>query len=143
MDYKIVVDTREQKPYKFDNSITGKLDVGDYSIEGLEDIVAIERKTLDDWVSSITKNRKQMEEKVKYARLKLFYYAIVIESDMTKMWQKRRYSKVPPAAYINTALKWSVKYNLPIFFSSNASQGKYITKTLLDGFHNYWFKEQL
>ena len=137
MSYVVVVDTREQKPYKFNNFIVKKLDIGDYSIEGYEDIIAIERKTLADWISSVTKNRKQMEEKIIIAKEKLSYYTIVIESDLPKMWKKSRYSKVAPVAYINTAIKWSVKYNLPIFFSSTASQGNYLTKNLLQGFYYY------
>ena len=141
MSYVIVVDTREQKPYKFNNFIVKKLDMGDYSIEGYEDIIAIERKTLDDWVSSVTKNRKQMEQKIIDAKEKLIYYAIVIESDLPKMWKKPWYSKADPVAYINTAIKWSIKYNLPIFFSSNASQGEYIIKTILDGFYYYQLKK--
>lgn len=143
MKFQIIVDTREQKPYKFTNSITRKLDIGDYSLEGVEAFVAIERKTLDDWIISITKNREKMESKIIKAKSLLLYYAIVIESDMTKMWKRRKFSKTSPTAYINTTLKWSVKYNLPIFLSSNATQGRYITKTLLEGFYNYFCKENV
>lgn len=48
---QIIVDTREQKPYDFgfftradDTVVNRKLDYGDYSLEGLEDKIAIERK---------------------------------------------------------------------------------------------------
>jgi ERCC4-type nuclease len=45
----VVVDTREQEPYTFDpRSVTvirRALPAGDYSIEGHEDSVAVERKT--------------------------------------------------------------------------------------------------
>lgn len=44
----IIIDTREKYPWNFSffdiNCISKKLDYGDYSIEGLEDIVSIERK---------------------------------------------------------------------------------------------------
>ena len=43
---KIIIDTREQKPWEFPGHTTAvqKLDTGDYSVEGLEDILCIERK---------------------------------------------------------------------------------------------------
>jgi len=48
--YKIIQDTREQQPFKFavgkecEDVIVRKLDVADYSLEGYEDILLIERK---------------------------------------------------------------------------------------------------
>jgi ERCC4-type nuclease len=45
-NFTIIVDTREQKPWSFENYTTAirKLDTGDYSIEGLEHLLCIERK---------------------------------------------------------------------------------------------------
>lgn len=45
-DFTIIVDTREQKPWTFDDHSVAnrKLDTGDYSVEGLEKIFTIERK---------------------------------------------------------------------------------------------------
>ena len=45
-DLKIIVDTREQQPWSFDfNEIAvAKLDTGDYSVAGLEEVLCIERK---------------------------------------------------------------------------------------------------
>ena len=45
---KIIVDTREQKPYVFENQIIKKLEIGDYSVEGHEDCFCIERKSKAD-----------------------------------------------------------------------------------------------
>lgn len=45
---KIIIDTREKQEWKFDfykcQCISKKLDYGDYSIEGMENIILIERK---------------------------------------------------------------------------------------------------
>ncbi len=47
----IIVDTREKKPWKFnkcstcEGSIIQKLDTGDYTIQGMEDIFVIEKKS--------------------------------------------------------------------------------------------------
>ena len=44
--FNIIVDTREQLPWDFEGHSTSsrKLDTGDYSIEGLEEVFCIERK---------------------------------------------------------------------------------------------------
>lgn len=45
-DITILVDTREQTPWEFSHYSTAKqkLDTGDYTVSGLEDKLAIERK---------------------------------------------------------------------------------------------------
>ena len=48
----VVVDTREQEPYSFDSdkvsAVRKALPAGDYSLVGLEERVAVERKSLTD-----------------------------------------------------------------------------------------------
>ncbi len=57
----IVVDTREQEPYGFDAGrvrvIRRALPAGDYSLEGMESTVAVERKSLPDFVSTVIHSR--------------------------------------------------------------------------------------
>ena len=55
----VIVDTREQAPFEFaglSNWIGGtvrrKLDVGDYSIVGMERVLRMERKSLTDLIST-------------------------------------------------------------------------------------------
>ena len=55
---KIVIDTREQAPFPFSGeqyrgteTAFGTLDTGDYSLAGLTDKVAVERKSLPDLVA--------------------------------------------------------------------------------------------
>ena len=53
----IVIDSREQKPFRFSpgiETVTAALKAADYSLLGLEDDVAIERKSLSDLLGSIT-----------------------------------------------------------------------------------------
>lgn len=52
--YTIVVDTREKKPIIFPdcvNTVKRALNPGDYTILGYEKILAIERKSADDYIS--------------------------------------------------------------------------------------------
>ena len=57
----LLVDTREQEPYSFDDRLAvaerWALPAGDYSVAGIEGVVAVERKTLDDFVSTVIHSR--------------------------------------------------------------------------------------
>ena len=61
----IVVDSREQCPFPFTHERyeaqvqPGTLTVGDYSLAGLEDKVAVERKSLPDLVACLGRERER------------------------------------------------------------------------------------
>jgi len=70
--FTVIIDTKEQKPLEFKNAeatvLEGierkKLDTGDYSIKGLEDIVCIERKaTVAEIAKNVTQDRFDRELK--------------------------------------------------------------------------------
>jgi len=58
-DFTIIVDSREQKPYLFGGYTCGVkksgLKTGDYSIEGYENSICVERKSKEDLYSSLGK----------------------------------------------------------------------------------------
>jgi DNA excision repair protein ERCC-4 len=58
----IIQDTREQTPLRFTRypSEVGTLTTGDYSIRGFESDFAIERKSLEDLLSSLTRERDRL-----------------------------------------------------------------------------------
>lgn len=66
----VVCDTREQKPYSFEKwpdveVQRGTLQAGDYSISEYEDMVAVERKSLDDLIGCLMAgNRERFERKL-------------------------------------------------------------------------------
>lgn len=58
--FTIIIDTREQMPWEFGHHTTSreKLDTGDYSIQGLQHLLAIERKhSVSEIANNITENR--------------------------------------------------------------------------------------
>ena len=67
---KIIIDTREQAPFAFRHermdatTEPGTLAVGDYSLAGLEDRVAVERKSLPDLVMCLGRERERFERAV-------------------------------------------------------------------------------
>ena len=61
-----LVDTREQLPLFLSplRSVTTTLATGDYSVRGLENIVAIERKSLPDFLSCVGRERERFDREV-------------------------------------------------------------------------------
>ena len=64
--YRILIDTREQNDYSFSVPVVRrKLEAGDYSVEGLETRVAVERKSLSDFVSTVIHARKRFHAELR------------------------------------------------------------------------------
>ena len=61
-----IIDSREQKPLDLEplTTITSTLVTGDYSVRGLEHVVAIERKSLDDLVGCVGRDRERFDREV-------------------------------------------------------------------------------
>ena len=126
----IKVDSREQRPYEFENSEVGTVPVGDYSIMGLENHVAVERKTLDDLIGCLTKDRERFEKELHKARA-LDYFALVIEASLSDLVNGRFRSKMGPKSAVQSLLTFSIRYRLPIFFAENREYGARVTESLL------------
>ena len=65
-DIVAVVDTREQDPFDLSPMQTelGTLHVGDYSVVGLESVIAIERKSLPDLVACCGRERERFQREL-------------------------------------------------------------------------------
>jgi len=61
-----IVDTREQTPWILDpmRIVRAGLDIGDYSIFGLESVIAIERKSLTDFVACCGSERERFQREL-------------------------------------------------------------------------------
>ncbi len=65
-DITAVVDTREGLPLDLLlTSVVAKLDAADYSVRGLEHLIAVERKSLADLVGCVGRDRERFERCVK------------------------------------------------------------------------------
>ena len=128
---KILIDSREQKPYEFSTPTeTATLRTGDYSILGATHLVAVERKTADDLIGSLTRHRDRFEREL-HRGMALSYFCLVIESSLMDLTNGHYTSRMNPKAAIQTLLTFSVRYGLPIFFAGNRSYGQRLTESLL------------
>ncbi len=130
----ITIDTREQQPYEFQTeSERAALPTGDYSLRGGENLIAIERKTVDDLIGCLTVGRNRFEKELHRGRA-LEYFAIVIETSFSDFAGGVYRSNMNPKAAVQSLLTFSVRYKVPVFFAGNRDSGAIITESLLQKF---------
>lgn len=130
MAITIKIDTREQRPYGFENSEVGTIPVGDYSIKGLENHIAIERKTVDDLVRCLITDRQRFGKELHKARA-LDYFALIIEASLSDLVNGNYRSEMNPKSAIQSLLAFSIRYRLPIWFAESREYGQRIVESLL------------
>jgi DNA excision repair protein ERCC-4 len=115
---RIICDTREQLPLEIPDMITRTLPSGDYSIEGCESRISLERKSLGDLYSVIGAHRDRFERELeRLARMERA--AIVIEANLADVLNGTPYSKVHPRAVIGSVLTWYARYGIAPIFAGN------------------------
>ena len=128
---KILIDTREQQPYKFESaSEVGTIPIGDYSLCGLENHIAIERKELNDLMGCLTTGRERFEKEL-YKGKALDYFALVIEANLSDLVNSHYRSEMNLKSAIQSLLTFSIRYRLPIFFCENRKYSQRVTESLL------------
>ena len=118
----VIVDTREQEPYGFDPrlviAVRRALPAGDYSVAGLEQMVAVERKTLDDFVGTVIRASGRFSREL--SRLERYVRAcVVVEADLSDVLAGRYRGDAHPQSILGSALAISVDFGIPVFFCSN------------------------
>jgi ERCC4-type nuclease len=127
----IVVDSREQYPYLFEShkTIVQGLPIGDYGLLNFSDI-AIERKSVDDLIGSLTKGRDRFEKELQKGS-QIPYFALVIEASLSDLASGQYRSNVLPKSIVQSLLSWSVKYNTRVFFAGSREFSERVTLSLL------------
>ena len=134
-NFHIIVDTREQQPWDFGTypKTVAKLDTGDYSLQGLEELFCIERKMS---VSEVANNIVEKRWKDVVKRLESYQYPFLlcefnlqdvydypVGSDVPRrMWGKLR---VKSGFIMKHILEMQVKHGIHTLFcgdSDNASK---------------------
>lgn len=144
----LIVDTREKKPWNFDDdpefeSVTcTKLDVGDYSIVGLEKHICIERKlSADELYVNVFKreHRDRLRREMKRFR-GVKHRFIIIEEDLSDLLdpdnyyvntsgRNRKSKKMPIAVIMRELVDFMLNYDIHVIFAGGKGQG--LAKTLL------------
>ncbi len=110
----IIVDSREQNPLRFDSLPVrvGTLDTGDYSIAGLEHFIAVERKSLDDLLACIGRERDRFKRELQ--RLRAYRFRLlVVETDAAVLEAGDWRSRLTPSHVLGSCAAWTAQYSLP------------------------------
>ncbi len=151
----VLVDTRERTPLplfkQHPNWIGGvrpaTLKTGDYSVEGMENLLALERKTLPDAVNSTITSRKRFIRACE--RLALFRWkAILVEASYEDL--KNPYEDLDdlvtgahPNAVCGTLDAIEAKFGIPIIYTArNRSLATERAASWLSKHFTYWWLEQ-
>jgi DNA excision repair protein ERCC-4 len=134
-DFHIVlaVDTREQDSYGplFRTPyVVQTLSEGDYSVCGLEDRIAIERKSLSDLVSSLTFQRTRFEKELSKAKSYDRFY-VVCECSAEDILEGRYRSNAHPASIWESIHALAVRHNTPFLFLSNRETAARAVESIL------------
>jgi DNA excision repair protein ERCC-4 len=134
----VIVDTREQEPYAFTSeriaTVRRALAAGDYSLEGHETAVAVERKSLDDYVGSVIFDRERFLRELDV----LAHYdvaCVVVEATLEDIVTHRYRSGAHPNAVIGATMAIIVDYGVPVFFCSDRQLARRFVEDLLLRFH--------
>lgn len=129
----IIIDTREKDEYTFSGIITirQKLDAGDYSVAGLEDRIAIERKNIDDLVGTVIYQKERFHSEL-CALVRMDFAAMVVEASLTDIFEHRYKSGVHPASVIGAAVAIMVEYRIPIIFAGSRQAACHVTHKILE-----------
>lgn len=93
-DLKILIDTREQNPFKFPNSKISKLDVGDYTADEPDySDVFVERKSIQDFFGTFynEKNLERFKKEVSRAERLGLYLVVVVEATLNACLDYKTY----------------------------------------------------
>jgi len=135
----IVIDTREQTPLLFGDqveTVPGTLETGDYSIQGLTDLVTIERKSLPDLLGCIGKGRDRFERELRRMR-GYTYKAVVIEATLKQCAGGSWRGEITPAQLLGSIASWRVKYKVDFIYAGNAELAAEETLRVLRKFNDY------
>lgn len=135
---QIFIDSREQQPFEFKNSLVNKLDFGDYTASGdFYSKVFIERKGLGDFASSMSSGYERFKRELDRAREFNSYIVMVVEGGPLELEQhvgSLRKGKAPNLSFsMHNARKLLIDYadSFQIVFCKNKKHASDITQRIL------------
>ena len=143
----LLVDTREQNPFdfsRFDGWFAGvekrTLKLGDYSVSGLEDICAVERKDLSDLVHSCTAERNAF---IRRLRLMAEYphRLLVITSALSQVKSPYPHSRTDPNRIMQFLIAALAGLQVPFLCSETHELGEELVASYLYQIHLYHWLE--
>lgn len=130
----IVVDSREQKPYKFSTPTVKKgLESGDYSIVSYEDDITVERKSLPDLVQCCGRDRSRFMKQCNRL-IEIKHRLLMVEASWAEIELGQWRSQTKPSQVIGT-LCLIAGMGLPFIVAGDRKRATELTQRFLLGCH--------
>lgn len=135
MPLRVIVDTREQTPWTFEGqpgivTTRAKLSAGDYSVEGLEHRVSIERKSLEDWTGTVLRDRARFYRELELLRA-FDFRCVVIEAGVREIMAHNYRSKANPAAVMGFVAEVAVGQSVPVYLAGSRAEAQVLAGAFL------------
>jgi len=146
-EFTVIIDTREQNPWKIKHHTTAveKLDTGDYSIDGMQDILCIERKqSISEFVNNMSEKRfKDVLTRMQSYKYKYIIFEFNFSDVMNfpvgstiprRVWSKLRISPNYIIKYISDIL---TIYGIPVLFCDSATGAEKAAMSIMRRIYEY------
>ncbi len=138
-DITIIIDRREQVMLPFAENVRterGTLYSGDFSVKGLEHLISIERKSLNDAIGSLTSGRERFERELH--RLRGFRFRRLLVVGARADIERGNYrSKASPKSILASLNAFEVRYDIPVVFASERDAAALVVRWC------YWFAREV
>jgi len=142
-----LIDTREQNPLdlsRFDGWFAGierkALKLGDYSIDGLEDICVVERKDLSDLIHSCTTNRSVFINRLRQMA-RFPHRLLLITSTLSEIKSPQPHAGVNPNRITQSLIAMLAGLQVPFLCSETHELGEELVASFLYQVHLYHWLE--
>ena len=137
MSFVVIQDSREQIPLVWPEGQAvevGTLATADYSLKGLTELIAVEKKETGDLISSISTDRERFVRELQ--RLRAYRVrAIVALYSLQDILEHRYRSNMTPESVIGSLASFQVRYELPIVFCGDAEGASRYTLAMFRNFY--------
>lgn len=118
------------------------LSTADYSVRGLEDMVALERKSLDDLVACLGVDRDRFTRELQ--RMKAYpFRAVVVEAAWSELELGNYRSRISSKAACHSIISFQTRYCIPFMFAgSRESAQRYAVYFLYSAAKRVWERSQ-
>ena len=148
--FTVVVDSREQAPFRFSNfksdakqhnkpiiirTVRKGLKTGDYSIEGHEDQIAIERKEFGDFYNCCGQDRERFQRQLERLN-EIKVAAIVVEAGLNSVVTGHPQSRLNPKTVFRSVIAWQQRLpNINWWFCYSRRLAEAVSFRILE---RYW-----
>jgi len=137
-DFILIQDTREQKPLFKPKPwiISHGLNSGDYSIQGFENIITIERKSIPDLLGTLGKGRIRFEKELN--RMSEYKWkGLLIEGLENDVYQPNDFSSMHPNSIYHSLAAIETKWGMCIYYAKDKKHARWWVLSRLCKLYKY------